>query len=401
VRAEDGLVLANGNLRCGRAESYALRLGTAAGAHGGPVQVPLTLSTDAEVQGVQAVFDWEASAGTGLELIVDPALGAAADLVLSHVDTNWMSLGVTTVVSPLTGDDIPLATAVIRCGTGPAVIDAPVVFRDGVHSVPESPLPLSNAVTVRGLSRLEQDGLELTDGSFRCTGPELCRDAIDNDGDGLIDCGDPDCGNDIDVTPLTLDFGEVATGGSRELSVTITNAGSCDLRVSAVELTPETTADFSIVDGGGALIRPGDDLAARVRFTPSSATAASGVLRISSDDADEPTVEVSLRGTGSGVPQIAGDCNQDGARDLADVVCMVKLAYPGFVLLDRTPETPPCPTDGGTLAVLDLDGDEQLNGSDIILLADFLFMGGAPPAQGLECFAVLEELGCARNSGCP
>ena len=205
VLESDGLVLTSGSFRCGPVESYGLQLGNAAGQYGGPVEIPLTLSTNSEVQGITAVFDWEESAGTGLELIIGPAVDAAA-VVISDVRDNWMSLGITTDMNPLTGDDIALATAVILCGPGPAVIESPVVFRDGVHGPPGSP-PLSNSVTVRATPRLEGDGLEFTDGSFRCTGQEICDDTIDNDGDGLVDCEDSDCGNDIDVTPLSLEFG--------------------------------------------------------------------------------------------------------------------------------------------------------------------------------------------------
>jgi hypothetical protein len=101
---------------------------------------------------------------------------------------------------------------------------------------------------------------------------------------------------------------------------------------------------------------------------------------------------------GVGGMQLPGDCDQDGSRTIADVMCMVKLAYPGFLLLDRSPQAPPCATDEGTTAVLDLSGDSRVNGSDILLLADFLFGSGSPPG---ECFGVDEAFGCAQNSGCP
>ena len=403
VEEGDDLVLTDGSFRCGPVESYGLQLGGDEGEYGGPVEIPLTLSTDAEVQGVQAVFDWEESAGTGLELIVDAAVAAAAEVVLSHVEANWMSVGITSVLNPLTGDDIALATAVIQCGAGPAVIESSVVFRDGVHSIPESPFPLSNAVTVRGLSRLKEDGLEFTDGSFRCTGPEICDDAIDNDGDGLIDCEDSDCGNDIDVTPLSLEFGVVTIGESSEMAVTISNGGPCDLTVSAVERTPETDSDFTVAVVGDTVIPTGGSITALVTYAPSSESAASGALLISSDDADTPAVEVTLSGVGDPprLPQVAGDCNQDGERDISDLICMVKVEFPGFNLLDRSVQVPPCTTDEGTVAILDLNDDAVLNGSDIIHLANFLFAGSAPPAQGVECFGVVEAFGCAQNSVCP
>ena len=405
VEENDGLVLTSGSFRCHPVEVYGLQLGSAEGEHGGPVEIPLTLSTNAEVQGVTAVFDWEESAGTGLELIIDPAVDAAAEVVMSHVAANWMSLGIISVLNPLTGDDIALATAVIQCGPGPEVIESSVVFRDGVYSVPPSPILLSNSVTVRVSSILEEDGLVLTDGSFRCTGQEICDDTIDNDGDGLIDRADPDCEPEIEVTPLSLDYENVFIGSARSLEVTIKNLGTAELIVSDITLGTMTSADFTISSSPmtPVMIAPEAEVTVGVTYAPQEEETDSGTLRIVSDDADETEVPVSLSGNGitTGVPQIAGDCNQDGERNLSDVICMVKLTFPGFLLLDRSVQVPPCTTDDGTVGILDLNGDAQLNGSDIFLLADFLFVGGAPPAQGVECFGVDEALGCSQNSVCP
>ena len=151
------------------------------------------------------------------------------------------------------------------------------------------------------------------------------------------------------------------------------------------------------------MIPAGESITALVTYAPSSEDAASGAMLISSDDAATPVVEVTLSGNGiaGGVPQIAGDCNQDGARNVSDVICMVKLLFPGFLLLDRSVQAPPCTTDDGTVAILDLNDDALVNGSDVAHLANFLFASGAPPAQGVECFAVEEALGCSQNSACP
>lgn len=393
-------------------QDLAFELGNVEGAFGEPAEIPLTLSTGTtEVAALTAVFDWTPSAGTGVELIVVPEIADGASFVWSHADTNWMGLAILGVsledgaLSPLVGDDILLATAVIQCSSGPEVTETPIVFRDELYG--GAPRPLYNLVTVdidvSARSVREGDGLELRSGSLRCSGPEVCDDAIDNDGDGLTDCEDSECANDIAVTPLSLEFGDVAIGETSELEVTISNTGACDLSVSAVELTAETSADFVVAGVGDDAIPPGEALTALVTYNPSAAGVASGVLRIASDDADEPAVEVTLSGNGllGGVPQIAGDCNQDGTRNISDVICMIKLTYPGFNLLDQSTQTPPCSNEDGTVGILDVNGDTQLNSSDIVLLADFLFVGSAPPAQGLECFGLDEALGCSQNAACP
>ena len=50
------------------------------------------------------------------------------------------------------------------------------------------------------------------------------------------------------------------------------------------------------------------------------------------------------------------------------------------------------------VAVLDVNGDAVVDGSDVASLAAHLFRGGPPPAQGTECFAAVDS--CAANQGC-
>ncbi len=400
IKRANGLVLTDGSFRCGMEQNYRLELGSAEARFEGEVEIPLTLSTDAVVRGVTAVFDWEASAGTGVALNVVPEIDERAEFILSHIEDNWMTVGITTVLSPLTGNDILLGHAVIKCGSGPNFIDTPVVFADGVHSIGTL---LFNSVTVGVDSRRKDDGLVLANGSFRCTGVEICDDQNDNDGDGMVDCEDPDCGPEIDVSPLSQNFDEVAVGDSSALPVAISNVGPCVLDVSSITLAPEMSADFSITDPASVMIAPGESHAVSVNFTPSTVGAAVGVLRVVSDDEDEPTIDVSLSGTGvaAGVPQLAADCNQDGSRNVSDVVCMVKVAFRGFFLPDRSLQAAPCAEVEGTTQILDLNGDSIVNGSDVFFLAAFLFQGGAPPVQGLECFGVPEQAGCGKNTSCP
>ncbi len=101
-----------------------------------------------------------------------------------------------------------------------------------------------------------------------------------------------------------------------------------------------------------------------------------------------------------GNKQLAGDCNQDGGRDISDVICYLKLFFPGFFLLDRTPPPAACGDNTGILAVLDVNGDAQLNLSDAIGLAQFIFLGSSPPAQGAGCFEVPLAGECLDNPAC-
>jgi PKD repeat protein len=98
---------------------------------------------------------------------------------------------------------------------------------------------------------------------------------------------------------------------------------------------------------------------------------------------------------------LAADCTLDGARDISDVVCYVQYAYPGFDLFHRSAPPAPCSSAAGNLAVLDYNGDGVINSSDVVGVAMLLFTGGGPPVQGLDCFTLGPELGCASNPACP
>ncbi len=111
--------------------------------------------------------------------------------------------------------------------------------------------------------------------------------------------GDPD----IAVDKLNLDFGQVATGTSSDMTVTVSNTGPVPLNV----MVPTITGDgFSLVDGptGNVVIPAGSTvLILTVRFSPASTGMKMGTLMIPSDDPDENPVTVMLEGEGA-VPDI-------------------------------------------------------------------------------------------------
>jgi hypothetical protein len=97
--------------------------------------------------------------------------------------------------------------------------------------------------------------------------------------------------------------------------------------------------------------------------------------------------------------QLVGDCNQDGARSVSDLICQVRILFAGFLLLDRTRQELPCPSPGGNSAVLDVNGDGNHTVADIVHLARFLFSAGGPPAAGAGCVR-FEFAECPDNVAC-
>lgn len=86
------------------------------------------------------------------------------------------------------------------------------------------------------------------------------------------------------------------------------------------------------------------------------------------------------------------DCNQDGAQDVSDAVCLLGHLFLG------SPESPGCheaTAAPGNLALLDFNGDRAIDLSDAVALLARLFLGGPPHVLGEAC-RPLE--GCRDNS---
>ena len=110
---------------------------------------------------------------------------------------------------------------------------------------------------------------------------------------------------EIDVSPASLDFGakNVDSGPTSSKTVTISNIGDADLHTTGISLIGTDAAEFAIdIASGEHTLAPGETLTVQVTFDPSSTGSKSANLRIASDDADEPTVDVTLSGSGTVEP---------------------------------------------------------------------------------------------------
>lgn len=151
----------------------------------------------------------------------------------------------------------------------------------------------------------------------------------DGDGIGPSDC---DMGAyetvsalplEIDVTDsqginndLIIDFGStIVKTSSLAYVVTIANIGGLDLTVSNIQITGADAGDFSYdVSVGGnpcwavlpITVVGGVNCTLGVTFSPSATVSESAALVITSDDADEGTVNVALTGIGASAPVSSG-----------------------------------------------------------------------------------------------
>jgi hypothetical protein len=107
---------------------------------------------------------------------------------------------------------------------------------------------------------------------------------------------------DVAVDPASHDFGDMRLGAGASRIFVVRNEGTSALAVSAIDLTGAHASAFAIESGGTpSVLGPGETREISVRFAPTALGAASALLRIASDDADEAVLDVAL--TGNGVQQ--------------------------------------------------------------------------------------------------
>lgn len=102
----------------------------------------------------------------------------------------------------------------------------------------------------------------------------------------------------IDATPSTLDFGDVNSGQTKDLTLSIRNSGTDPLVVSGITLS---NPRFQLVFASFPLrVAPSGLTTLQVRFLPAGPGVQTGTLQITSNDSDNLTVNIGLRGNGVG-----------------------------------------------------------------------------------------------------
>jgi len=102
----------------------------------------------------------------------------------------------------------------------------------------------------------------------------------------------------LNVTPINVNFGKVLKDASSDRTINVRNTGTAPLTISAVG---SPAAPFSIVPGTctAPQILPSDEsCTVVVRFSPTAEGPVSSSFTITSDDPDEKSITIHLRGRG-------------------------------------------------------------------------------------------------------
>jgi ribosomal protein L11 len=100
---------------------------------------------------------------------------------------------------------------------------------------------------------------------------------------------------DISVAQAPIDFGNIKVGKKVTKTLKIGNNGTGDLMIT---LSGLEGTDFSLQGSSSVTIKGKKSYSLKVLFTPTSADLKTATLKITSNDPDTPTIDISLSGTG-------------------------------------------------------------------------------------------------------
>ncbi|HJZ65230.1 MAG TPA: choice-of-anchor D domain-containing protein [Candidatus Acidoferrum sp.] len=104
----------------------------------------------------------------------------------------------------------------------------------------------------------------------------------------------------IAVSNATINFGSVTVNTQATSNLTISNTGSADLTVSMISVSGTGFGATGITTP--KVISAGQSAPLSISFSPTTTTASSGTLSITSNDPTNPTTTVALSGTGTAAP---------------------------------------------------------------------------------------------------
>jgi hypothetical protein len=119
------------------------------------------------------------------------------------------------------------------------------------------------------------------------------------------------------------DFGNVCVDEFKDLDLTISNNGGCDLIVDGISSSDPTEFEVASVMAYPIVIGPGDSIGIPIRYAPSGFGADNATITISSNDPDVPSKNVSVSGNAP-----SGEVTVTGSGDFGDVCAGVLAEKP-------------------------------------------------------------------------
>lgn len=109
---------------------------------------------------------------------------------------------------------------------------------------------------------------------------------------------------DILVSPSSIDFGDVEVGWTSNWPITLSNVGTSNLQINGISLTG--SSDMRQTNNCPQTLAPQGTCTINAIFNPTTGGPAAATISVISNDPDEGTININLRGNGIVVPDITG-----------------------------------------------------------------------------------------------
>jgi hypothetical protein len=226
------------------------------------------------------------------QIAVDPAILMFGDVLVGASQTLEVNI-TNTGTAPLTLDMADVTPAAATAFTVQGVSELPVTIEPGMM------LPLPLQVTFAPTTA----GALMGTLHLRSNAPEATV--------ALRGIGVPIPVPLLEITPATLDFGEVVVGEEPTQTLTVRNSGTADLHLSAVALDNMAAFSLSGLPVLPTTVSPGGTVTIDVTFKPPTDDTLTGTLLLHSNVVNTPS-PVTLRGTG--IPE-TGSTGSTGGTD--------------------------------------------------------------------------------------
>jgi hypothetical protein len=282
---------------------------------------PLTLNPNQSAT-VQVQFDpTAAGAASGQLTLTSNAGGGTTNIPLSGTGTATTSPQLTVSASSLAFGNVAvnsnatLPLTLTSSGTAPLTINSDVISgADFTASGVNFPITLNPSQSVTLIVKFAPQATgavtgQITISSNSSTGGSTVVQ--------LSGTGTTTAVATLQVSPTSVDFGDVNVGSTKTLNLTLTSTGTAPLTISTAKLSgtgfSDSGASFPVT------LNPNQSVILQVQFDPTSAGAVNGMLTINSNSSTGATTQVQISGTGTAVPHEI-DLNWDAPASSADPV---------------------------------------------------------------------------------
>jgi hypothetical protein len=250
----------------------------------GLIQINIQLAANLPSGSLPMVIQFPGDMSPSVNLAVAGNIAGAPKLSLS---TSSLAFGNVTVGQ---SKDLPLLVS----NTGTAVLSgSATITGTGFSLTGASSFSLQPGASQTVTVRFVPGGATSVGGTLRITSNDSASPAsVTLSGTG-VSANAPV----IALSIISLEFGNVIAGQTKDLVVQVQNTGNAALTVSSVS---SSNARFSLANPGTPFsVGQGSFQNITVRFAPTAAGAQTGVLTLTNNDPARPSVSVSLSGTGT------------------------------------------------------------------------------------------------------